>query len=80
MPKIQWDSNPHCPYAIKLWDTFTFTFLLIVFGIIILTNFHMGWSGGVKMLGKIPVPGHPTNSIIVGQGPIALAVGVGGVV
>ena len=40
----------------------------------------MGWSGGVKMLGKIPVPGHPTNSIIVGQGPIALAVGVGGVV
>ena len=28
------------------------------------------------MLGKVPVPGRPTNlEIIVGQGPIALAVG-----
>ena len=30
------------------------------------------------MLGKLPVPGRPTNWIIVGQGPIVLAVGVGG--
>ena len=29
-------------------------------------------------LGKLPVPGRPTIWIIVGQGPIALAVGVGG--
>ena len=29
------------------------------------------------VLGKLPVPGHPTIWIIVGQGPTALAVGVG---
>ena len=32
------------------------------------------------VLGKLPVPGRPTIWIIVGQGPIALAVGAGGVV
>ena len=37
-------------------------------------------SGGGRVLGKLPVPGHPTISVIVGQGPIALAVGAGGVV
>ena len=31
-------------------------------------------------LGKPPVPGRPTILIIVEQGPIALAVGAGGVV
>ena len=30
------------------------------------------------VLGKFPVPGHPTIWMIVGQGPIALAVGAGG--
>ena len=30
------------------------------------------------MLGKLPVPGRPTISITVGQGPTALAVGAGG--
>ena len=30
------------------------------------------------MLGKVPVPGRPANWIIVGQGPIVLAVGAGG--
>ena len=30
------------------------------------------------VLCKLPVPGRPTIWIIVGQGPIALAVGVGG--
>ena len=29
------------------------------------------------MLGKLPVPGRPTNLTTVGQGPIALAVGAG---
>ena len=29
------------------------------------------------VLGKLPVPGRPTILIIVGQGPIALAVGAG---
>ena len=35
-----------------------------------------GWSGGAMVLGKLPVPGRPTNT--VGQGPTALAVGAGG--
>ena len=30
------------------------------------------------VLGKVPVPGLPTILITVGQGPIALAVGAGG--
>ena len=30
------------------------------------------------VLGKLPVPGRPTILITVGQGPIALAVGEGG--
>ena len=36
------------------------------------------WSGGAKVLGKLPVPGRPTILITVGQGPTALAVGAGG--
>ena len=32
------------------------------------------------VLGKLPVPGRPTILMIVGQGPIALAVGADGVV
>ena len=39
-----------------------------------------GWSGGAKVLGKLPVPGLPTTLITVGQGPTALAVGAGGIV
>ena len=37
-----------------------------------------GWSGGAKVLDKLPVPGHPTILITVGQGPTALAVSAGG--
>ena len=32
------------------------------------------------VLGTLPVPGRPTFWMIVGQGPIALAIGAGGVV
>ena len=32
------------------------------------------------VLDKLPVPGRPTFWMIVGQGPIALTVGAGGVV
>ena len=39
---------------------------------------NRGWSGGAKVLGKLPVPGRPTIWITVGQGPTALAVGAGG--
>ena len=37
-----------------------------------------GESVGAIVLGELPVPGRPTTWIIVGQGPIALAVGAGG--
>ena len=37
-----------------------------------------GWSGGAMVLGKLPVPGHPTIQIAVGQVPTALAIGAGG--
>ena len=37
-----------------------------------------GWSGGAMVLGKLPVLGRSTILMIVGQGPIALAVGAGG--
>ena len=30
------------------------------------------------VLGKLPVPGRPTKRMIVGLGPIALAIGAGG--
>ena len=36
-----------------------------------------GWLGGAMVLGKLPVPGHPTIWITVGQGPTALAAGAG---
>ena len=36
--------------------------------------------GGRVVLGQLPVPGRPTILITVGQGPVALAVGAGGVV
>ena len=38
---------------------------------------EQGWSGGAMVLGKLPVPGRLTIWVIVGQGPIALAVGAG---
>ena len=37
-----------------------------------------GWSGGAMVLGKLPEPGNSTIWMIVGQGPIALAIGAGG--
>ena len=42
-----------------------------------LLNFR-GWSGGAKVLGKLPMPIPILIWIIGGQGPVALAVGAGG--
>ena len=40
----------------------------------------VGWMvGGAMVLGKLPVPRRPTIWMKVGQGPIALVVGAGGV-
>ena len=44
----------------------------------LLFDVYLAWSGGAMVLGKLPVPGRPTILMIVGQGPIALAVGAGG--
>ena len=41
-------------------------------------SYGRGWSGGVMILGKLPMPGHPTIWMIVGQGPIVHALVVGG--
>ena len=38
----------------------------------------LGCSGGATVLGKLPVPGHPTIWMTVGQVPIALAVDADG--
>ena len=35
------------------------------------------WSGSAMVLGKLPVPGRPTNLNKIGQGLTALAVGSG---
>ena len=53
-------------------------FVMIYMSIYCLVNFSGGWSGGAMVLGKLPVPGRPTIWMIVGQGPIVLAVGAGG--
>ena len=42
------------------------------------SNVFRGWSGGAMVLGELPVPGRPIVWMVVGQGPIALAVGAGG--
>ena len=35
-------------------------------------NYSWGWSGGAKVLGKLPVPGRPTILITVGKGLLHL--------
>ena len=52
-------------------------FCLILSPLLGVTYRSRGWSDGVMVLGKLPVPGHPTIWITVGQGPTALAVGAG---
>ena len=42
------------------------------------TLWRLGVVGGAMVMGTLPVPGRPTISITVGQGPVALAVGAGG--
>ena len=46
--------------------------------VVLISVLIWGWSGGAKVLGKLPVPGRPTIWVTVGQGPTALAVGAGG--
>ena len=42
-----------------------------------ISELYPRWSGGAMVLGKLPVPGPPTNWIRVEQGPTALVVGAG---
>ena len=45
-----------------------------------MARYRLKCRGGAMVLGKLPVPGHLTIWITVGQGPTALAVCAGGVV
>ena len=45
-----------------------------------LLSFPLSSEGGAMVLGKLPVPGRPIIWIILGQRPIARAVGAGAVV
>ena len=68
---LQWDDSRTRAYcACSRWGWFGhFLFSSILS--------PWGWSGGAKVLRKLPVPGRPTSLITVGQGPTALAVGAG---
>ena len=56
--------------------------IAIAFVMLKLTSSYIGGGGGgssgAMVLGKLPVPGRPTTWMIVGQGPIAHAVGAWG--
>ena len=64
--------------ACSRWGLFGHFSLIYPFSPFSSSLWERGWSGGAMVLGKLPVPGRPTISITVGQGPIALAVGAGG--
>ena len=55
-------------------STFTVFFFFVVF----FSTQAWGWSSSAKVLGKLQCRGVLLIWIIVGQGPIALAVGAGG--
>ena len=44
----------------------------------LVSTLYRSWSGGAMVVGKLPVPGVLLILVRVGQGPTALAVGVGG--
>ena len=73
-----------CPFsslAPSLWETARYRLKYCLKGPLNQNNlptYVAGWSGSAMVLGKLPVPGRPTIWVIVGQGPIALAVGAGG--
>ena len=56
----------------------TVSVLADMFEVLLIFYQSRGWSGGAMVLGKLPVPGHPTIWITVGQGPTVLVVGAGG--
>ena len=78
--KVLYQNSHFLGLLIDIFLLFVFIFLYIYFFFYILFFVCVGWSGGAKVLGKLPVPGRPAILITVGQGPIALAVGAGGVV
>ena len=46
--------------------------------VVVYFTVSLGVVGGAMILGELPVPGRPTIWMIVGQGPIVLAVGASG--
>ena len=57
-PRYSGTLAPTAPTAIRLWETFTFTYKTKTVGCIIMGG---GGSGGAKVLGKPSVPGRPTS-------------------
>ena len=77
---------PFSPLSPSLWETARYRLKYCLKGPLnpkqptenVLIFLFRGWSGGAKVMGKLPVPGRPTIWITVGQGPTALAVGADG--
>ena len=64
--------------GLRLFKTHAILLVFIKMWLVMFLDYCRGRSGGVMVLGKLPVPGHPTIWITVGQGPTALVVGAGG--
>ena len=65
-------------HVISISHIFRVKLKFVLLSFCFLLFLYSRWSGGAMALGKLPVPGRPTIWMIVGQGPIALAVGAGG--
>ena len=66
-----------CSSSVRVLSCISFN-LSLIFSAVRCQYSLRGWSGGAMVLGKLPGPGRPIIWTIVGQGPIALAVGAGG--
>ena len=73
-------ARAYCTCSRCGWGLFGHFTLIYPFSFLSPSLCERGSSGVAMVLGKLPVPGRPTILITVGQGPIALAVGAGGVV
>ena len=77
-------ANKAISIAVRAFTNFISRFLLLFTKLLLVSIVKcidmpsQRWSGGAMVLGKLPEPGRPTIWIIVGQGPVALAVGADG--
>ena len=74
---FKWDFTAFKMNIISIKTALLTRTLSVTYSVRIKVLLHV-WSYDAMVLGKLPVPGRSTILIIVGQGPIALAVGAGG--